>query len=565
MKKSQFIFIIIIILTNAFQHTRAFSQTINDSLSLKIDALFKPWDSDKTPGCIVGIVQNGKVIFEKAYGMADIDNNRPLTAETKFNIASVSKQFTCMAIMLLQEQGKLNIGDEIHKYLPELPDYKEPVTIKQLMNHTSGVMEYFVLGHLYDQPISEDKLTFDDAFNSIIKYQYLSFKPVEQFFYCNSNFVLLAKIIERVSKRSFPIFIKDNIFQPLKMTESFVINNIDNYSEVAPEYIMPERNKKVYRPFNTSGTVYGGSCVVSTMKDMYKWADNFYNNKLGKANPQLIERMKIPGILGNGDTTQYGFGFMALRYRGTMFYYHGGSTGCSVLHIPSQNTSIIVLGNNGVERIPEQHIYDISDIILGNRLLNYQNPFATDKKSIEKNSSIYATDELKTFEGIYYDYFNNDNFQIIYNKGKLYFFGMELLPLQKNHFTMGGKRVAEIIFHDTTHMSVNSYTWEKRDYSYPIMKLECVKVNDQLLSEVLFKKLTGKYVVRGFDKVFELSPKEGKINMSQWNLDFKPVCENTYFSAPFSLHFIYDNRSEIIGFALSSLKFNKLRFDKMID
>ena len=179
--------------------------------------------SSETPGGVVGVIKEGRLIFTKAYGLANFETKEPVKASTLFNLASVSKQFTAAAILLLANEKKLSINDDIRKYLPDFPDYGYPITIENLIHHTSGIKSFDVLrlmaGTLYS------KEACDDSYNLIVKQKSLNFKPGEEYEYSNSGYVLLAKIIEKVSGMKFSEFMKERIFQPAGMNRTLIYSD----------------------------------------------------------------------------------------------------------------------------------------------------------------------------------------------------------------------------------------------------------------------------------------------------------------------------------------------------
>src|SRR5687768_3659481 len=211
--------------------TNLFSQSLPDSTVKKIDILFKKWNNINTPGCAIGIVRNDSLVFSKGYGIANLEYNLPITTKTIFYTASVSKQFTGYCIVLLARQGKLKLDDDIHIYLPWMPDFGKRITIRNLLNHTSGIRDDLELAAISGLGI-DGVLTQELALNILKKQHILIFSPGERYSYSNSNYILLAEIVRSVSRKSFRAFADSAIFKPLKMHNSHFH---DDYSELVKE------------------------------------------------------------------------------------------------------------------------------------------------------------------------------------------------------------------------------------------------------------------------------------------------------------------------------------------
>jgi len=392
-----------------------------DSLKVvKIDEIFSIFNNE-TPGCAVAIIQNGEIVFIKSYGMADPKRKIPITSETKFPIGSNTKQFTCMAILLLEEQEKLKIDDPIRKYFPQLPDFADSVTIKNLMQHTSGIIEYNPLLFLSGINKNECSLTNQDIIELISKYKKLSYRIGEQFLYTNSTYILLSEIIEKVSQKTYAEFIKENIFIPLKMENSFVVTSSSDYKTSA----MGFNYSGNYKPVNCPMITTGGSGVITTLKDLCKWIKNFDTHQLGKSGRLLVDKMQQKGVLQNGDSTKYGLGLFIDDYCGQKVYWHGGNiTGytSNITIFPEQKTSIIVLSNT-MELIPYEHRFDIAKVLFGACEMQPSDLFAEDelRKEFKKRKSEFTgqTADFSEYIGKYTVEGFSKYFEIVDNNGKL--------------------------------------------------------------------------------------------------------------------------------------------------
>jgi len=324
----------------------AFSQSLPDSTIKKIDNLFKFWDYNNSPGFAVGIVRNDSLIFAKGYGMANLEYNIPIRPETIFHMASVSKQFTAYSIVLLARQGKLNLDDDIHKYLPWFPDLKMKITVRNLLNHTSGVRDQWQLLAMAGTRL-DDVITQDQVIKILSKQQALNFKPGDEYSYSNSGFTMLAEIVRAVSGKSLRKFTDSAIFKPLGMNNTHFH---DDYMEIVPNraYSYFRADRTHYINAVLSYSVAGATSLFTNVNDMSKWEMNFYKHIVG--DQKDIEQLTQKGKLNNGVGLNYALGISVDDYKGQKIYSHdGGDAGfrTKVVVVPGMKMGFIVFSNVG--------------------------------------------------------------------------------------------------------------------------------------------------------------------------------------------------------------------------
>lgn len=207
---------------------KVWAQALPDQVVKKVNSIFEYWNKTQSPGCVVGIVRNDTLIFSKGYGMANLEYAIPNSPETLYHLASVSKQFTAYAIVLLAQQGKLNLDDDIRKYLPWFPNLKQKITIRNLLNHTSGIRDQWQLLGISGTRI-DDVITQEHIIKILSKQQALNFNPGDKFMYSNSGYTLLAEIVKSISGQSLRKFTDSAIFKPLGMAGTHFH---DNYTEI---------------------------------------------------------------------------------------------------------------------------------------------------------------------------------------------------------------------------------------------------------------------------------------------------------------------------------------------
>jgi CubicO group peptidase (beta-lactamase class C family) len=282
-------------------------------------------DNPSIPGgYAVAVVKDGRVLYQGAYGSANNELEAPFTIHTVSNLASVSKQFTGFAIATLVHEGKLDPDDDIRRYVPELPDFGEPITVRQLLYHTSGIRDWFGLVKLSGR-FDEDVITDDFLLKLALNQRDLNFRPGERAQYSNTGYFLLAVIVSRVSGQPFSEWMRDNVFVPLGMNDTRIC---DDYRAIIPNLADSYRKDSngVIRKTGTGITeAYGSSSLLSTLADMIKWVSNFETREVGS--PEVWDMMLQSGTLNDGQEVNYGFGLSIQENDGVQSIGHGGSYG----------------------------------------------------------------------------------------------------------------------------------------------------------------------------------------------------------------------------------------------
>ena len=292
--------------------------TVN--LAARVDSLFDPWRGTDRPGCAVAVSHGGRVVLERAYGMADLESGTPMTPATVVHAASVAKQVTALAVLLLARDGKLSLDDDVRRYLPELPDYGAPITVRQLLGHTSGLRDFFELLILARGRFEEDRISDADAMAMIGRQRALNFAPGTQYGYSNTGYLLAAHLVTRVSGRPFAEFVQERILAPLGMTHTRLR---DDAAAVIPgRAVGYARRGSAWRTSVPNYDVLGPTNLETTVGDLLRLADNLEHPTVG--DPALVRQMLEPGVLAGGDTTTYGLGLSLARDRGYRVAEHEG-------------------------------------------------------------------------------------------------------------------------------------------------------------------------------------------------------------------------------------------------
>ena len=365
----------------------------------KADAFLSQWENNDMPGCSVGAVKDGNLVYKRAFGLANLDYDVPNTTSTLFNLASVSKPFTAMSIALLAEQGKLSLDDEIQKHVPEIPKYDHPVTIRHLIHHSSGIREYQALvlfGGLGMDNVYSDKTILE----MLGRQKNISFVPGSKYQYSNSNYHLLGIIVGRVSGKSLREFAQENIFKPLGMKNTlFFDNRFEVVKNRASGYMVgPGTNIRVR---SSLFDLVGGGGVLTTIEDLYLWTQNYYEPKVG--NKETIRMMTTPGTLNGSEKMTYAFGVWRQEYKGLPTIEHSGNMAgfrAKIFAFPEQKFTAIALCNN-TAILPSVIVAKLADIYLEGQLKPVApGPTSAAQSALPPTTAISPKD-AEVYAGIY--------------------------------------------------------------------------------------------------------------------------------------------------------------------
>ena len=394
-----------------------------DVTTEKVNQLFEPFDKPGSPGCSVGVIRNGSFVYKKSFGYASLELGVPLRPESVFYMGSVSKQFTAASVVLAAEQGYLSLDDDIHKYLPELPDYGHPVTLRQMLHHTSGFRDLFDLIFLSGLDPREIESP-NDILNLIARQKGLNNVPGEEWIYSNSNYFLLAEVIQRATKKSLAQFAAENIFQPLGMAHTLFY---DDNTLVVPNRVAayaPGKNGNFLVDWSTTYQLVGGGGLMSSLDDLLLWDRNFNSNKIGKGT--LLKELKSQGVLNNGNRINYALGLNLGDYRGLPTVEHGGALfgyRTEVLQFPQQRFSVMVLCNLS-SADPEGLANKIADLYL-------QGDFAPITGESHPSSGF---PDAANFAGTYLDPRTKTIYKFTADRGNLIGWGAVLRRIDANRF-----------------------------------------------------------------------------------------------------------------------------------
>jgi CubicO group peptidase (beta-lactamase class C family) len=405
------------------------TQNLTPTEISNIGEIFSNYAKVDSPGCALGVYRNGAIAYTHGYGMASLELGVPITPQTVFDIGSTSKQFTAFSMLLLQQQGKLSVDDDIRKFMPEIPDYGKRITLHHLMTHTSGIPDYAGLFDLAGVP--EQNLTNDqDAVDLIVRQKALNFMPGEEWDYSNSGFFLLSQVVKRVTGKSLRDFDQENIFKPLGMSSTQIFND---HTLVIPHRATGysyDDERKTFGVEMSNFEQTGDGSVQTSVEDLLRWDEDFYTAKLGGAD--LIRQMQVVGKLNNGKEHGYAAGLEISTYRGQPVVSHGGAWAgyrAELMRFPRQHTSVAVLCNVA-QATPTIWAYRVADVILENVLA----PKPTSGGNKQVASSVPPA-VLQSYAGVYKN--EKDEYQRVeFKDGKLWLtsYGIELIPRSSTVF-----------------------------------------------------------------------------------------------------------------------------------
>ncbi|NQX96916.1 MAG: beta-lactamase family protein [Flavobacteriales bacterium] len=489
------------------------SQDIN---AQKIEVLLNEYLIKNNPGIAISIIKDGDVIYKKNRGYSNLEHMIPITDSTKFVVGSISKQFTAFTILLLEDEGKISIDDNITKYLPELNELPHNITIKHFLNHTSGFRDNTDLNSLKGRN-DLDRTSQTQMVNLLLRQKGLNFIPGSRFQYCNSGYVLLAEIVKRVSGKTFAEFAHKRIFEPLNMKNSLFLDDPSLVVKNKALSYGKQNNNYYYIPLNRS--IVGSTGLYTTISDLTLWANNF--DKLIIGSKSIFKKMKTKSHLNNGKIIPYALGQELKTYKGLNVIFHGGGDAgyrSYLLRVPEHKLNIAISGN--FESFNPLNIsYGLIDIFLSDYI----------NEPIKKVLPNYTNKDLKKFEGDY-QVFPGLYITIIAEQDSIFFksYGNEdklkLPVLGENEFEFPARA------HSRFKFIKNGLNWHFSDFHYPAKR---VTLNPPIYADIDLKELTGIYRNNEVETSYEFIIKDNIIIATHnFNSDaeLKPIDKDSFIT-----------------------------------
>lgn len=335
--------------------------------SQAIDSIFADYNNTETPGCAIGIIKDHELIYAKGYGLANMEYNIPNSASSVFRIGSTSKQFTAACIVLLVERGELHLNATLKSIFPDFPEYAEKITIKHLLNHTSGIRDYLQLSYLKGLG-DDDFYTDENIMNWLVNQSDLNFAPGEDYLYSNSGYWLLGQIVKKITGMNMAEFAKKELFVPLGMANTHFHNDHTQLVKNRASGYVPDGNES-FKISMTTLDMIGDGGIFTTINDIKKWDDAFYESSI--LSNQFWRMMTQQGVLNNGKVIDYACGLMISNYKGLKTIRHGGAFvgfRADILRFPEKNLTIAIFANRG-DANPSRLADQVADVMLKSQLI----------------------------------------------------------------------------------------------------------------------------------------------------------------------------------------------------
>ncbi len=538
------------------------SYAVADGLTDQVDRIFVDWNTTSSPGCALAVVKDGRIVYEHGYGMANLELGVAISPQSVFDIGSVSKEITAMAILLLEQDGKLKLDDDVRKYLPEMPDYGSKITLRHMLHHTSGLRNYDDLFDL--EGIPEADLTTDrDALDLTVRQKGVNFKPGEEFLYSDTNFFLMSLIVKRVTGQTLRQFAQERIFGPLGMTST---HYHDDHTMIVP------RRATGYAPHLGGGfeldmsnfEQVGDGSVMTTVEDLVKWDQNFEHPVVG--GPDAIRQLTTPGTLNNGQPIPYGMGLFIDHYRGLNWIHHAGEWvgyRAAFSRFPDQHFSALLLCNCVGSMSPTALSKQVADIYLAGE-------FAQAKKTNPaRSASPLSASDLKPYAGIYWSEKNGALRKFLVRDDKLIMVApgttFEMIPLGGGQF--------EAVEPDSEHQDKYVFLTAA---SGRTPQLEAWEGGARALYELVqgppsdasgFADYAGAYTNDELHATWTIVVQDGKLIRQQWMTEDEPLepAFNDGFigdlsEGQFLMHFNRDGHGRVVSFDVSTEMVRPMKF-----
>jgi CubicO group peptidase (beta-lactamase class C family) len=538
---------------------------VAESQTARVDKLFAAWDTHDSPGCAVGVSHNGAVVYEHGYGMANLELGVPITSETVFNLASITKAFTAMSMLLAAEQGKLSLDDEVQKFIPDWQDRDDHIKVRHLLTHTSGMRDAFAL--LGWAPANQTADVNESIVRILSRQRGLNSAPGSEYMYNNGGYNLLASILKRATGQSLGEFAATNIFKPLGMVDTHVHEDIPMLvPRRASAYTRGESGWRAAKPDNG---VVGNGGMYSTVGDLLRFEENFERPRVGS--PALLASMGKPLVLPSGPSPEHGVGFALGEYRGLpTVASSGGDYGIAteITRFPTQHFSVAVLCNEdnivmgGKARVnPDVFINGIADIFLADVLKPVDAPVAL--ATGPAPAPVKLTDaELSAKTGLYRVSGDNVPVRVSLVRGSLtgrsYYgegFDIELTPTAANRFLLFNSIPFEFVPAAAGKPQAwrvgegkNQRLWELVTLALPPAEL---------------KAFAGDFRSDELDVTFNVEPKGSGLSVVH-TFDVAPLEKDVFVGDWVGImKFTRDARGAVSGFTVNRANAHGVRFDRV--
>lgn len=524
---------------------------VDPAIAARVDDIFEQWSTETSPGCAVGVTQNGETLLERAYGMADLEWGIPNTPETIFEGGSVSKQFAAAAVNLLVLDGTLSLDDDVRRWVPELPDYGHTITLHHLMTHTSGLRDWGSVASISGWGREDRAHDHDDIVDILSRQTRLNFEPGLEYSYSNSGYNLLAVVVDRASGMSFADFSKTRLFEPAGMTHT---QWRDSHRRIvrgrSSAYNRTDDGWEINRPVEY---VHGNGGILTTVRDLGIW-----NQVLTTGGPwgqEFLALMHKPGVLNDGSEIDYAGGLMLSPLENVQSVTHTGSTAGYRAYLgrfPEQGISIAMLCN-------------ASNVSTGGSGGRIARAFLGDAVQ-EESAPDYRTEsegfDLQPFVGLYREPLTGGPLEITLREGVLYARSTPLLPLSGSEFQVGsGDRRYVFDRYGSTVVGFRVEDWQYSDRRYE-------RVTAWTPSATELNAFEGEYRSEDAETTYRVTATEDGLEIWQRpNNTFmvSPVYDDGFQSGGRIVRFLRDGAGRVTELSLSIGRVYDMRFQRAGD
>jgi len=532
-------------------------------LAPRVDALFANYNKPDSPGCALGVIKDGKLVYARGYGMANLEHNIPNGPQIVYDIGSDSKQFTAASILLLAAQGKLSLDDDVRRYIPELPAYQKPIIIRHLLHHTSGLRDYAALFGLAGMN-TEDVSTDDDALRMIVRQKSLNFTPGDEWLYSNSGYFLLSLIVKRASGKTLAEFAKEQLFDLLGMKSTLYLNN---HKRIVPQratgYSAPE-DARAGGNFQIEMSNYeqtGDGAIQSSLEDLLRWDQNFYQPKVG--GQALLDQLQSVGELNNGQKLDYALGLYVDEYKGQRRVWHSGAWAgyrANLTRFPDQKFSVVCLCN--LDSInATQLALRVADLYLADQF-----KAATAKPGAATTSPTplaLAEEQVKNKIGLYYNSATGGLRRVTLRDGKLRMDpftpnSFELIPLSSDRFRhpVSGNEITFATRVDGK-LQLRLTRQGQTEIFEPVVAITP--------SEVRLAEYVGSYFSEELETIYHLRIENGGLQFVIKNgpgRPLQPTFRDGFIGDGVQFEFMRDAQGKVVGFTLGGGRIRNLIFTR---
>ncbi len=532
------------------------------------DQLMARFDGDDTPGAAVRVWRDGRTLFSKAYGMANLAYDIPFEVDTRTNIGSTSKQFTAFAIMLQADRGLLTLDDDIREHVSELPEFEETVTVRHLITHTSGLREFLNLLIMTGRRLDHgDWIDRAELIDIVQRQPALQNAPGAEWNYNNTAFGLAALIVERTSGQDFHEFMRDNVFAPLGMTGTMV--------RPSPEHIVANMSEGYtpgddgYRQIGDLGGAVGAGGIYSTVEDLETWVQNYANPRVGSR--EIFDEMMTSYVLTDGDTTGYGYGLSVDDQRGLRRVHHGGADVAHrsmLIYYPEINAGITTQSNNA------QFSSNVAAQLAAAFFADAMEPEEEEGSGGEQPGSFdpteYDPEDFDEFVGRYaLDAAPNFILTFTREDGTFYVQAtgqspVEIVPTSDSTFALSVVD-ASVVFHRNEDGEVDGLTLNQNGQNHAT-RLEDDDTEAWEPSTEDFHDFTGRYYSEELETFYTVVVEDDEVVVQHRRMDdltLTPGEENTFSGGMFTFSFERDRNDQVIGFYLSNVRTRDVRFERI--